>query len=458
MSGAPVYGEPVVGFRAWRVGEDGVLAGWTMSQAPWHPGVNEGKCLAGGGHGVPGRDCTCGIYALSDSEDYRLDARGHAVGSIAAWGEIEVHPDGFRAQFACITAIAFDERSSTAHLATLAAAAERYEVPLVHHTTLAGHARRHGRPIEWERIPVARPQTARPSEAPRFELGARGIAVDDHVWIELTAGAMLLGVTSPLAHEVAIGSAVHIPPAGASCAIGEQLALIGTGEDALIVRAPLDLDVVASNPRLDRDPDLVRTHPESDGWLVHAVASDWQHEHERILWGQHAATIYRAALTHDAQHEDPFHWQRPAWIERQPRARTPSEALAILAAENARPRFPDEQTVQREITRRLRGALADTQVRRRVFRARARLNLRLHHPDADLSIDLHDPLSDGQPEPAVEVTLYTDAETADAFLAGAIDIAAALRSGRIQTPTPHPCVLVIASVIKDLHAAYASQL
>ena len=111
MSDAPDFVQAVVGYRAWHLEDDGTLRPWTFSALPWDPGVNTAVCAREVRHAPPVADCMCGLYALTDPADRRLDFRAdQAVGAIAAWGDLEVHRTGFRAEHACVTALALPER------------------------------------------------------------------------------------------------------------------------------------------------------------------------------------------------------------------------------------------------------------------------------------------------------------------------------------------------------------
>jgi len=463
VSELPQYCEPAVGFRAWRPQADGVLAPWTMANAPWEPGVNEARCLVAGAraHAVPGHECSCGLYALARLDDPRLDPACAAVGSIAAWGEMEVHATGFRARYAAITGLALHRDAGPAHRGFLAAAAARYGVALVEHGELAEHARAFGAPVAFEQIPH-RPTARRPRGPSLDDRGLRGIAIDDHVWVEISDGrAVTLGITAAIAGEIAICSPIRSAAPGPNRRTGETLATIGDGADTLLVRAPFDFAAYELNPLLASDPDLVRTHPEREGWLVRGFPLAWERQAEHLLWGQRALTIYRASVAHAARAEDPFGWQKPAWVARQPQARSAADALAILDAQRSAPRFPDARAVHDEIGGRIARALADPDVRARAFRARVRLALRLRDPEAELEVDLGCPPDEPPAAPIgaarAQITLHTDAQTADLFLAGRLDIASALRSQRIRTDASHTRVLVVASLIKELQRAYRAQ-
>jgi glycine cleavage system H lipoate-binding protein len=455
VSAVPDFTSPVVGYRAWRVEADGLLVPWTMASAAWVPGVNEGRCLAsaGRGHTAPGHDCSCGLYALASHDDPRLEPLRHAVGSIAAWGEIEVHRTGFRAQYACVTALSFEVHPPSMHLACLRAAAHRYSVPLVRHSDLREYALAWGAPVDFALAPSRR--CPAPTGPPLAAHGVRGISPEDHVWVEITGQGLQIGVTDQLAGEIAVASPVDTADAGRVVCAGEPLARIGAGESRLVVRVPFDLAVRDVNPSLLYDPDLVRTDPEVQGWLVRATPLDWDRQAGDVLWGRRGETIYRASVAEAARVEDPFGWQKPGWVAKRPPVSNAGDVLALLRAERNQPMFADESAVQKRIARGIETALGDPEVRRRAFRARVLLHLRLHRPDSDIDIDLGSRPAGADSPPNEEITIFTDAETADAFFAGRLDIAQALRSRCVQSRTPFGRILRVASIIKDLQQAYA---
>lgn len=108
--------ERLFGVRSWQlaVDDDGVfrLRGFYES-ARW---MKDGKttwarCQLGvqkRGHKAPDGRCSCGLYALhpwnADHCDYiRRPASSGAltvVGLVEAWGRVQLHPEGFRAQYA----------------------------------------------------------------------------------------------------------------------------------------------------------------------------------------------------------------------------------------------------------------------------------------------------------------------------------------------------------------------
>lgn len=460
MSATPDLTLPVVGYRAWRLGDDGALAPVTMTRAIWTPGVNEARCLSRPfkPHEAPGQDCGCGIYALSWADDPRLDAETLAVGSVAAWGDMEVHSTGFRTRYACITALCRTDTAPPEHLAKLKAAAARYGVPLIDRTALSVVALEHAASVDFRRLwpgPRRAPTGTRTRAPSLTDDGIRGIALSEHVWVEIASGGLTLGITAALATAVQVGSPVALAELGAHRHGGERLATIGSMESELVISAPCDLVVERLNPALAGDPDLVRTDPESAGWLLWGTppVSAWERQGGDLAWGDGARTIHAAIVADLARGgADPFAWQKAAWLARRPRVCNAAQVLQVLATERARPKFADEREVHQRIGGRVECALADPQVRRLAMRAQARIHLRLHHPDADLHIDLAG--DSAATQPCDDITLFTDALTADRLLAGRLDVAQALRARRIQTRTPLSRVLSVMSLLKGLQAAY----
>jgi hypothetical protein len=103
--------DPVYAFRDWRITPDGLASPRTgvlwsspVLTAECHPRTAES--LLRPPHSAPGRDCSCGIhgYFRPGYETSKVDYRG-VTGIISVWGEVELHQDGVRAQFARVEAL-----------------------------------------------------------------------------------------------------------------------------------------------------------------------------------------------------------------------------------------------------------------------------------------------------------------------------------------------------------------
>lgn len=116
----PFGGDPIIGWRAWRLREDD--DGWWLTST-YQPGgkgpylawprlkAMEAECVrttfgcvSSAGvpqHDAPCADHQCGIYALNkdDVERWACNNR-RATGQVRLWGRIVVCEDGYRAQYA----------------------------------------------------------------------------------------------------------------------------------------------------------------------------------------------------------------------------------------------------------------------------------------------------------------------------------------------------------------------
>jgi hypothetical protein len=178
-----VYSECVIGYRRWQ------LADWTLVPNsvgdPWRPGINHARCrthdqgyasalwaqhgvsMHSGGtglpHAAPDAHCGCGLYALHDPLDPHLEGSAGPMvfisGAVAAWGRLEVHWAGFRAEYAQILALVPPPEALTAQgWEGLKLLQRIYQVPFVRADRLQAEAERHGRPL---------PVEARPPRPPR---------------------------------------------------------------------------------------------------------------------------------------------------------------------------------------------------------------------------------------------------------------------------------------------------
>jgi hypothetical protein len=123
----PDYCTPLIGYRMWRLHTASLLLGSMNWDCEWQPRTAiAARCmrtLLCPRHAAPDRACTCGIYAYRDKLDLqrasgvinrRQPHRGRwrleralpvdtlvlAFGEAYLWGRIEVHANGYRAEFA----------------------------------------------------------------------------------------------------------------------------------------------------------------------------------------------------------------------------------------------------------------------------------------------------------------------------------------------------------------------
>lgn len=173
----PTYSECVVGYRAWGVDSQGQLWPLADRRNAWQPGVNTARCncLTRPGvndvlkfewiwrdgkrvlepappHVAPATDCECGLYSWRQprriwGSDPRYRAGTRVCGAVASWGRMQVHHDGFRAEHACVVALAYPPDTESAAFATLRRVADAYRVELVPLAELEEAARHRGAPL-----------------------------------------------------------------------------------------------------------------------------------------------------------------------------------------------------------------------------------------------------------------------------------------------------------------------
>lgn len=151
-------GAEIVGFRQWWITEDMRLKSGAVDFL-WNRD-NEATCL-NAGHKAPSAGCECGLYALHEPSSFWYNKRQYqerpapgilVSGVITAHGLIEVHAEGFRAQYAKIVALAKGSTRLSAYV--ISEVAKDYGVSLVDSQELVQIAGEYGQPIPEAMRPV----------------------------------------------------------------------------------------------------------------------------------------------------------------------------------------------------------------------------------------------------------------------------------------------------------------
>jgi hypothetical protein len=105
MSDTPLVPGPICGLRTWRVagppGEERLIGSQRPTPWPEWGAVLDAECSATPPHSPPGATCTCGLYAWHPTLAAArrvCGVRREVPGIFEAFGAVEVHADGFRAE------------------------------------------------------------------------------------------------------------------------------------------------------------------------------------------------------------------------------------------------------------------------------------------------------------------------------------------------------------------------
>lgn len=128
MTDVPLVAGPIYGLRSWRVsgarGEECLVA--PHRGTPWPVGgeLLKAQCPVTLVHSPPEPGCGCGLHAWHPTRKAARRACGYrreVAGILEAWGAVELHADGFRAECGRPYALVLLPRGNAALLKRLAA-------------------------------------------------------------------------------------------------------------------------------------------------------------------------------------------------------------------------------------------------------------------------------------------------------------------------------------------------
>jgi hypothetical protein len=155
VSAAPDLVEAVVGFRAWRIAGSRLLSPYIPCRwegremhatcYPANRGLLRGVGWLDAPHRSPHPDCQCGVYAYHrpGTQTYYGEWLW-TEGVVTAWGRIEAHRDGLRAEHARIEALARPPANEPERRRAVDAVGALLGVPLVPRGHLEDVAAEHG--------------------------------------------------------------------------------------------------------------------------------------------------------------------------------------------------------------------------------------------------------------------------------------------------------------------------
>ncbi len=96
----------------------------------------------------------------------------------------------------------------------------------------------------------------------------------EHEWVSIEGTTASVGITDFA--QQALGDVVYVsvPAAGSEVTAGEPCGEVESTKSVSDIYAPVDGEVIETNPEIDDDPGLVNTDPYGAGWLLRIRLAD----------------------------------------------------------------------------------------------------------------------------------------------------------------------------------------
>jgi glycine cleavage system H protein len=96
----------------------------------------------------------------------------------------------------------------------------------------------------------------------------------EHEWVTVEGTVASVGVTDFAQQSLGDVVYVSVPAAGTAVTAGEPCGEIESTKSVSDIYAPVDGEVIESNPEIEDDPGLVNSDPYGAGWLLRIRLSD----------------------------------------------------------------------------------------------------------------------------------------------------------------------------------------
>ncbi|MGH9470367.1 MAG: glycine cleavage system protein GcvH [Terriglobia bacterium] len=96
----------------------------------------------------------------------------------------------------------------------------------------------------------------------------------DHEWVRVDGNVAAVGITDHAQKELGDIVFVELPQVGTRVAAKESLGTVESVKAVADVYSPVSGDVIATNPKLQKAPELLNSDPHGDGWLVQLKLKD----------------------------------------------------------------------------------------------------------------------------------------------------------------------------------------
>jgi glycine cleavage system H protein len=95
-----------------------------------------------------------------------------------------------------------------------------------------------------------------------------------HEWVRVEGAEAVIGVSDYAQHTLSDVVFVDLPPVGKEIRSGAACMVIESVKAAEDVFAPVSGTVVARNPALEKQPELVNSDPFGEGWLIRVALAN----------------------------------------------------------------------------------------------------------------------------------------------------------------------------------------
>jgi len=105
-------------------------------------------------------------------------------------------------------------------------------------------------------------------------MGEQLLFTKDHEWIKIDGDTALIGITDYAQSELGDIIFVELPEVDDSFANNDVFGTIEAVKTVADLFMPVSSKIIEVNSNIEDSPELINTHPQSDGWIVKVSIED----------------------------------------------------------------------------------------------------------------------------------------------------------------------------------------
>ena len=136
-----------------------------------------------------------------------------------------------------------------------------------------------------------------------FKVATDRMYNSEGVWAQADGSHIRIGLSDFLQQRSGDVAFAEVKPLETNVVIGEEIASIETIKVTISLSSPVAGRIVAVNPALPKNPEVINQDPYGDGWLAIIEAKDWEADQAALMEPQAYFNLMKGQAEEETNHD-----------------------------------------------------------------------------------------------------------------------------------------------------------